>query len=163
MVKFWDKFEVPFSTVQALVLTYRKKVNQNSQERYESWEDTKVPRFHYGTHYSTALFTAGWLLRIEPFTSIYLDINGGKFDHPDRIFSNILLSWKMCQRGSHDVKELIPEMFYLSEMFKNENNYDLGVMSETGHKVDDVLLPPWAKVRLDKKWIQYGPLISAVI
>ena len=69
----------------------------------------------------------------------------------------------MCQRGSHDVKELIPEMFYLSEMFKNENNYDLGVMSETGHKVDDVLLPPWAKVRLDKKWTQYGPLISAVI
>ena len=64
----------------------------------------------------------------------------------DRIFSNILLSWKMCQRGSHDVKELIPEMFYLSEMFKNENNYDLGVMSENGHKVDDVLLPPWAKV-----------------
>ena len=52
----------------------------------------------------------------------------------------------MCQRGSHDVKELIPEMFYLSEMFKNENNYDLGVMSENGHKVDDVLLPPWAKV-----------------
>ena len=105
-----------------------------------------MPRFHYGTHYSTALFTAGWLLRIEPFTSIYLDINGGKFDHPDRIFSNILLSWKMCQRGSHDVKELIPEMFYLSEMFKNENNYDLGVMSESQHKVDDVLLPPWAKV-----------------
>ena len=66
--------------------------------------------------------------------------------HQDRIFSNILLSWKMCQRGSHDVKELIPEMFYLSEMFKNENNYDLGVMSESGHKVDDVLLPPWAKV-----------------
>ena len=64
----------------------------------------------------------------------------------DRIFSNILLSWKMCQRGSHDVKELIPEMFYLSEMFKNENNYDLGIMSENGHKVDDVLLPPWAKV-----------------
>ena len=61
------------------------KISEKIQERYESWEDTKVPRFHYGTHYSTALFTAGWLLRIEPFTSIYLDINGGKFDHPGMI------------------------------------------------------------------------------
>ena len=50
------------------------------------------------------------------------------------------------KRGSHDVKELIPELFYLSEMFKNENNYDLGTMSENGHQVDDVVLPNWAKV-----------------
>ena len=44
------------------------------------------------------------------------------------------------------MKELIPELFYLSEMFKNENNYDLGTMSENGHQVDDVVLPNWAKV-----------------
>ena len=31
-------------------------------------------------------------------------------------------------------------------MFKNENNYDLGTMSENGHQVDDVVLPNWAKV-----------------
>ena len=53
---------------------------------------------------------------------------------------------KPAKRGSHDVKELIPELFYLSEMFKNENNYDLGTMSENGHQVDDVVLPNWAKV-----------------
>ena len=46
------------------------------KDRYESWEDSKVPKFHYGTHYSTALFTLGWLMRIEPFTTIYLDIQG---------------------------------------------------------------------------------------
>ena len=55
-------------------------------------------------------------------------------------------TWKPTKRGSHDVKELIPELFYLSEMFKNENNYDLGTMSENGHQVDDVVLPNWAKV-----------------
>ena len=57
------------------------------KERYEGWEDSKVPKFHYGTHYSTALFSLSWLMRIEPFTTIYLDIQGGKFDHPDRVFS----------------------------------------------------------------------------
>lgn len=48
------------------------------KDRYDSWEDSKVPKFHYGTHYSTALFTLGWLMRIEPFTTIYLDIQGMK-------------------------------------------------------------------------------------
>lgn len=33
-------------------------------ERYESWEDDQVPKFHYGTHYSTASFALAWLLRI---------------------------------------------------------------------------------------------------
>ena len=33
-------------------------------ERYESWEDDQVPKFHYGTHYSTASFALTWLLRI---------------------------------------------------------------------------------------------------
>lgn len=33
-------------------------------DRYESWEDDQVPKFHYGTHYSTSSFTLMWLLRI---------------------------------------------------------------------------------------------------
>lgn len=33
-------------------------------ERHDSWEDDQVPKFHYGTHYSTSSFTLMWLLRI---------------------------------------------------------------------------------------------------
>lgn len=42
------------------------------------------------------------------------------------------------------LQELIPEFFYLPEMFVNTNNYNLGVMEE-GTVVSDVELPPWAK------------------
>lgn len=41
-------------------------------------------------------------------------------------------------------QELIPEFFYLPEMFVNANSYNLGVM-EDGTVVSDVELPPWAK------------------
>lgn len=41
-------------------------------ERYASWEDDTQPPFHYGTHYSTAAFVLGYLLRIEPFTTLFL-------------------------------------------------------------------------------------------
>uniref|UniRef100_A0A8C6LWQ9 Neurobeachin n=1 Tax=Nothobranchius furzeri TaxID=105023 RepID=A0A8C6LWQ9_NOTFU len=113
-------------------------------DRYESWEDDQVPKFHYGTHYSTSSFTLMWLLRIEPFTTFFLNFQGGKFDHADRTFSSLSRAWRNCQRDTSDVKELIPEFFYLPEMFVNANNYNLGVM-EDNTVVSDVELPPWAK------------------
>ncbi|XP_064123627.1 lipopolysaccharide-responsive and beige-like anchor protein isoform X2 [Loxodonta africana] len=113
-------------------------------ERYESWEDDQVPKFHYGTHYSTASFVLAWLLRIEPFTTYFLNLQGGKFDHADRTFSSVSRAWRNSQRDTSDIKELIPEFYYLPEMFVNVNNYNLGVMDD-GTVVSDVELPPWAK------------------
>uniref|UniRef100_A0A674MXB1 LPS responsive beige-like anchor protein n=1 Tax=Takifugu rubripes TaxID=31033 RepID=A0A674MXB1_TAKRU len=113
-------------------------------DRFESWEDDQVPKFHYGTHYSTSSFTLMWLLRMEPFTTFFLNFQGGKFDHADRAFSSVSRAWRNCQRDTSDVKELIPEFYYLPEMFVNANSYSLGVM-EDGTVVSDVELPPWAK------------------
>ncbi|XP_056265946.1 LOW QUALITY PROTEIN: lipopolysaccharide-responsive and beige-like anchor protein [Pseudoliparis swirei] len=113
-------------------------------DRYGSWEDDQVPKFHYGTHYSTSSFTMMWLLRIEPFTTFFLNFQGGKFDHADRTFSSVARAWRNCQRDTSDVKELIPEFYYLPEMFVNANSYNLGV-TEDSITVSDVELPPWAK------------------
>ncbi|XP_040274469.1 lipopolysaccharide-responsive and beige-like anchor protein [Bufo bufo] len=113
-------------------------------ERYESWEDEQVPKFHYGTHYSTASFVLSWLLRMEPFTTFFLNFQGGKFDHADRTFSSVSRAWRNSQRDTSDIKELIPEFYYLPEMFVNSNDYNLGVMDD-GTVVSDVELPPWAK------------------
>uniref|UniRef100_A0A8B9H224 Neurobeachin a n=1 Tax=Astyanax mexicanus TaxID=7994 RepID=A0A8B9H224_ASTMX len=49
-----------------------------------------------------------------------------------------------CQRDTSDVKELIPEFYYLPEMFVNSNGYDLG-LREDRSAVSDVELPVWAK------------------
>nr|XP_026646495.1 neurobeachin isoform X6 [Zonotrichia albicollis] len=113
-------------------------------ERYETWEDDQTPPYHYNTHYSTSTSTLAWLVRIEPFTTFFLNANDGKFDHPDRTFSSVARSWRNSQRDTSDVKELIPEFYYLPEMFVNSNGYNLGVR-EDDIVVNDVDLPPWAK------------------
>nr|XP_028582332.1 neurobeachin isoform X8 [Podarcis muralis] len=113
-------------------------------ERYETWEDDQTPPYHYNTHYSTSTCTLCWLVRIEPFTTFFLNANDGKFDHPDRTFSSVARSWRTSQRDTSDVKELIPEFYYLPEMFVNSNGYNLGVR-EDEVVVNDVELPPWAK------------------
>ncbi|XP_071593609.1 neurobeachin isoform X4 [Heliangelus exortis] len=113
-------------------------------ERYETWEDDQTPPYHYNTHYSTSTSTLAWLVRIEPFTTFFLNANDGKFDHPDRTFSSVARSWRNSQRDTSDVKELIPEFYYLPEMFVNSNGYNLGIR-EDEVAVNDVDLPPWAK------------------
>ncbi|XP_061607927.1 neurobeachin a isoform X4 [Phyllopteryx taeniolatus] len=113
-------------------------------ERYETWDDDSAPPDHYATLYSTAHSTLMWMLRIEPFTTFFLNANDGKFDHADRSFSGIGRSWRNCQRDTADVTELIPEFYYLPEMFVNSNEYELGVRDD-GLPVCDVELPVWAK------------------
>lgn len=114
------------------------------EERYGSWEHDSIPPFHYGTHYSTAAFVLNWLVRVEPMTTMFLALQGGKFDHPNRLFSSLALAWKNCQRDTSDVKELIPEFFFLPEMLVNHNGYRLGRRDDDGVPVGDVELPPWA-------------------
>ncbi|XP_072945485.1 neurobeachin [Epargyreus clarus] len=111
------------------------------EERYNTWEHDSTPPFHYGTHYSTAAFVLNWMVRIEPMTTMFLALHGGKFDHPNRLFSSIALAWKNCQRDTSDVKELIPELFFLPEMLLNSSGYKLGIAESPS---GDVLLPPWA-------------------
>ncbi|XP_063161770.1 neurobeachin isoform X3 [Candoia aspera] len=113
-------------------------------ERYETWENDQTPPYHYNTHYSTSTCTLSWLVRIEPFTTFFLNANDGKFDHPDRTFSSVARSWRNSQRDTSDVKELIPEFYYLPEMFVNSNGYNLGAREDEA-TVNDVELPPWAK------------------
>ncbi|KAL4144333.1 hypothetical protein PRNP1_013468 [Phytophthora ramorum] len=105
--------------------------------------------FHYGTHYSSAAITLHYLMRLEPFTSHFRRLHGGKFDHADRLFTSIGGAWKSAagfegaQNGTQDVKELTPEFFYLPEFLENVNECAFGT-SQTGVVVGDVELPPWA-------------------
>lgn len=127
--------------------------------------------FHYGTHYSSAAITLHYLMRLEPFTSHFRRLHGGKYDHADRLFTSIVGAWKSAagfegaQNGTQDVKELIPEFFYLPEFLENVNDRAFGT-SQTGVVVGDVELPPWANgsptefVRMNRAALE-SPYVSA--
>ncbi|CAF1181559.1 unnamed protein product [Rotaria sp. Silwood1] len=117
-------------------------------ERYNYSESDIIPAFHYNTHYSTADYTLYWLIRLEPFTTYYLSLHENKFDHINRTFHSIPLSWQNCQRDSSDVKELIPELFSLPEILNNCNNYNFG-QNDDEFNIDDVILPKWAQTPED--------------
>ncbi|XP_010275219.1 PREDICTED: protein SPIRRIG-like isoform X2 [Nelumbo nucifera] len=116
------------------------------KKRYESWDDPDVPKFHYGSHYSSAGIVLFYLLRLPPFSTENQKLQGGQFDHADRLFNSVRDTWSSAagKGNTSDVKELIPEFFYMPEFLENRFNLDLGE-KQSGEKVGDVLLPPWAK------------------
>ena len=51
--------------------------------------------FHYGTHYSSSAGVLYYLIRLEPYTKIALELQGGKFDHADRLFFSLAHAWNL--------------------------------------------------------------------
>jgi hypothetical protein len=122
-------------------LSWRRRVAQ----RYDSYEDAGMGSkpFHYGSHYSSAGIVLHYLLRIEPFTSEHIGLQGGRFDVADRLFNSVGEQWRTCLSNMSDVKELIPEFFTNPEFLRNSSQLPLGTM-QSGHALGDVVLPPWA-------------------
>jgi len=73
-----------------------------------------------------------------------LQLQGGKFDIPDRLFDDIIDTFYLSTNDQSDVRELTAELFTLPEMFINLNILDLGVKQD-GERVNHVQLPKWAK------------------
>uniref|UniRef100_A0A674BG19 Neurobeachin-like protein 2 n=1 Tax=Salmo trutta TaxID=8032 RepID=A0A674BG19_SALTR len=117
------------------------------REKYESFEDPTgtIDRFHYGTHYSNAAGVMHYLIRVEPFTSLHITLQSGRFDCADRQFHSIPALWQTLTDNPNDVKELIPEFFYFPEFLENQNAFDLGRLQISKERVNDVILPKWAK------------------
>ncbi|XP_046739127.1 lysosomal-trafficking regulator isoform X3 [Diprion similis] len=99
--------------------------------------------FHYGSHYSNSGTVLHFLVRLPPFTSMFLSYQDNNFDIPDRTFHALATTWRLTSCDSTtDVKELIPEFFYLPEFLLNSEGFNFGVR-QNGYTVSDVELPPW--------------------
>ncbi|EQC38685.1 hypothetical protein SDRG_04381 [Saprolegnia diclina VS20] len=144
--------------------------------RYESLEDGDVPAFHYGTHYSSSGIVLHYLMRLEPFTRGIQQLQGGRFDHADRLFASIPSAYASasgCSPSKHqssntqDVKELIPEFFYLPSFLENRNKIDFG-RDQSGVQLSAVTLPPWAHgsaaefVRVNRAALE-SPYVSSML
>lgn len=91
------------------------------------------------------MIVASYLVRMEPFSQHFLRLQGGHFDLADRMFHSVGDAWTSASKHNMaDLKELIPEFFYLPEFLVNHNRFDFGA-KQNGTRLDDVVLPLWAK------------------
>ncbi|XP_028325774.1 neurobeachin-like protein 2 isoform X2 [Gouania willdenowi] len=124
---------------------------RNVREKYESFEDPTgtIDKFHYGTHYSNAAGVMHYMIRTEPFTTLHIQLQSGRFDCADRQFHSVAAAWHARMDSPADVKELIPEFFYFPEFLQNMNGFELGRLQISQEPVTDVELPRWATSKED--------------
>ena len=110
-------------------------------------QPNQLPYF-YGTHYSNPTYISHYLTRIFPYSLIAIEIQGEKFDDPDRLFTSMKKTFDSATSLKDDVRELIPEFYSLPEMLININNLNLSQDKLNAEnkieEINDVELPPWA-------------------
>jgi len=119
------------------------------------------PPFLYGCYSICPMIVLHWLIRMEPFTSLHIDLQGGHFDNASRLFISINSAWNMATNNINDYRELIPEFFFSHEFLKNSNQFEFGIAGD--QKVDDVNLPPWAKTAFDFIYLNRKALESKYV
>ncbi|XP_015795152.2 lysosomal-trafficking regulator isoform X2 [Tetranychus urticae] len=121
------------------------------KEEYEKssyFEDSLFPTtgpYHFGSHYSNSGTVLHFLVRLPPFTQMFLTYQDNSFDIPDRTFHSMETAWRLASGESKtDFKELIPEFFTLPEFLLNQEKFNFGIR-QNGEVVDDVKLPTWCR------------------
>ncbi|KAF8885379.1 hypothetical protein CPB84DRAFT_1837906 [Gymnopilus junonius] len=139
---------------------------QAAEMRYSNLVSVGEEPFHYGTHFSSSMIVCHFLIRLAPFTNMFKTLQGGDWDLPDRLFSDLPRAYESAAHDIRgDVRELIPEFFTCPEFLENSANHDFGVLQQTGEKIHDVKLPPWARedpllfISLNRKALE-SPVVS---
>ncbi|XP_077024529.1 lysosomal-trafficking regulator isoform X2 [Tamandua tetradactyla] len=137
-VQYKEKEDRYVNTYKYLEEEYRKGAREDDPM-------PPVQPYHYGSHYSNSGTVLHFLVRMPPFTKMFLAYQDQSFDIPDRTFHSTNTTWRLSSFESMtDVKELIPEFFYLPEFLVNREGFDFGVR-QNGERVNHVNLPPWAR------------------
>lgn len=84
-----------------------------------------------------------FLIRLRPYSDGAKELQSGKFDLADRLFFNFVETYRNATEELADIRELIPEFYYMPEVFVNYAKYDFG-LQQTGSRVNNVELPGWS-------------------
>ena len=142
------------------------KYNYNIEKVYKnlSIEYEKIP-YLFGSHYSNAMYISHYMGRIFPYALTMIEIQGPGFDCAERLFICIDKTFFSASNEKCDVRELIPEFYFMPELFMNINKLNFGEIEinnylgaityydelfEKNNKqrkitVEDVLFPKWCK------------------
>ena len=142
------------------------KFNINQLYNNVNIEYEKIP-YCFGSHFSNGAYVSHYLCRLFPYSSVMIEIQGTGFDCPERLFIHFQNSFYSAATEKSDLREIIPELFTIPELFLNINNFKLGKLQssntmnmetknneniiidldegEKRNQIEEVILPTWCK------------------
>ena len=98
----------------------------------------------FNIHYSTPAFVFNYLLRVFPYSFLSIEFKVNIFDDPNVLFNSIEELLISSSSIKSDLREMIPELYYMIELFYNKNNI-LFKLPESGKPID------YVKIREEEK------------
>lgn len=116
------------------------------QDHYTGMIKDKEPYpFFFGTYISNISSVLQYLMRLEPVSKSWKSFYGRVHESPERIFHSLVKHYHSITTTSQDLKESIPEFYFMAEMFQNNNNLMITEKPSENWRVDYFEFPSWAK------------------
>ena len=119
--------------------TRTKLIKDSYYTEKEYNEDGSTEISYFSILFSNISFVCNYLIRVYPYSFIAIELQGDRFDTPDRLFFSIDSTMHNTLTQRSDLRELIPEMFYFPPLFSNINNIELGKLRD-GSNIDNVII-----------------------
>ena len=123
------------------------QISANKEKKLLKYNDIDENfKHHHGTHYSTSSYIYYFMMRLEPFTTLLIELQNYSQENPDRMMQDLKDTIKIINTGN-DNRELIPELFSKVDYFVNVNCAYYG-LKKNNKIVDD--LNPMFEIYSDK-------------
>ena len=90
-------------------------------------------------HCSNPAFVFNYLLRVLPYSFLAIEFQGDNFDDSNRLFFSIENALKSTLKNKSDLREMIPELYYMIELYYNKNNILFRKIA-SGKSIDNVII-----------------------
>jgi hypothetical protein len=122
-----EKFIDVYNTLQdAQTIALSRQQDNETQQASSIFGHNSEP-YNFASLYSNSGIVLHYLVRLLPYTRMFLDYQDNNFDCADRTFHDVRTSyWLSSFESTSDFKELIPEFYYLHEFLLNKQGFNFG-------------------------------------
>jgi hypothetical protein len=116
------------------------------EETFKQLVKDKDPHpYYFGTYISNPATVFYYLARLRPYSLACRNIFGKMDSAPERIFHSLIKHYRTITTVAQDLKECLPEFYYLPELFQNVNDLTIESRPTENWRIAGCELPRWAK------------------
>lgn len=134
-------------------------LKKNQESLLKLGSNTKA--FLFSSYASNPQIIFGELARIEPFTSLFISLSGGKLEEKERfgLLTSISLLFNNVLNDQMDFREFSPEFYWISSEFLKKPTDD----SEVNLKLGDVVIPEYSANQIEFLYLHRKALESKIV
>jgi lysosomal-trafficking regulator len=114
----------------------------NDQQKHETISSVlghHTKPYHFSSLYSNSGVVLHYLVRLLPYTRMFLEYQDRNFDCADRTFHDVKTSyWLSSFESTSDFKEIIPEFYYLHEFLLNKQGFNFGSRQNVSSHISSI-------------------------